>query len=83
MRTNEGVFDINLSAGPAEMGNEFLTLLDELREYDPVYWNKTANCWMITAYFTAKLPPIIRQSCHPLHTKAATHYTAKLPPPGR
>ena len=50
MRTNEGVFDINLSAGPAEMGNEFLTLLDELREYDPVYWNKTANCWMITRH---------------------------------
>ena len=35
------------------------------------------------AYFTAKLPLIIRQSCHPFHTKAATHYTAKLPPPRR
>ena len=32
------------------------------------------------AYFTAKLPSITRQSCHPFHTKAATHYTAKLPP---
>ena len=32
------------------------------------------------AYFTAKLPLITRQSCHPFHTKAATHYTAKLPP---
>ena len=33
------------------------------------------------AYFTSKLPPITRQSCHPFHTKAATDYTAKLPPP--
>ena len=34
----------------------------------------------LAAYFTAKLPLITRQSCHPFHTKAATHYTAKLPP---
>ena len=39
-----------------------------------------ATSTLIAAYFTAKLPPITRQSCHPFHVKAATDYTAKLPP---
>ena len=62
-------------------------LLDQFRKSVGNRYNKFLNAEgkldASMAYFTAKLPPITRQSCHPFHTKAATHYTAKLPPPGR
>ena len=50
MNTGNSTYDVNLSTGPAEMGNEFLALLDDLREHEPIYWNGTANCWMVTRY---------------------------------
>ena len=34
--------------------------------------NGSADISPQIAYFTAKLPPITRQGCHPFHTKAAT-----------
>lgn len=42
--------DLNLSSGPAALGKQFLNALDQLREHDPVYWNETAQCWMITRH---------------------------------
>src|SRR5690554_5766205 len=62
MDKNSFDFDVSLSTGPAEMGNDFLKLLDDLREHDPIYWNKTAKCWMVTRYtdvsaaFNGELP---------------------------
>jgi cytochrome P450 len=55
-------FDVCLSRGPAELGNDFLSLLDRMREFDPVYWNRKANCWMVTRHqdvtdaFNGKFP---------------------------
>ena len=66
---------VNLSSPKAQTSNSSpeVNIMDG--ENDDIDENKEN--------FTAKLPLIIRQSCHPFHTKAATHYTAKLPPPRR
>ena len=54
-------------------------VLDVIEDGGPEITEKR-RAFYLAAYFTAKLPPITRQSCHPFHSKVATHYTAKLPP---
>jgi len=45
-----GPYDLDLATGPETLGQEFLARLDELREAEPVYWNETAACWMISRH---------------------------------
>lgn len=46
----------------AELGNDILPMLDRLRAADPIHWNETNQCWMVTAHrhvvdgFSGRLP---------------------------
>jgi pimeloyl-[acyl-carrier protein] synthase len=49
MTQNNAAAEIDLTHA-GEMGDRLFPLLDRLRETDPIHWNETARCWVVTRH---------------------------------